>query len=275
MLKPLEHLYLGLAKPSNSEGSSGGSDSGALAALSSEVNNIKKDYISKANKDTQILSGALQVMDQLDITDLEGHSVQIGFTAGTTYLATNNGFDFLADVIFNQAPTTSSTETYEEASLDSLVRKQQVAQAISNVTGNHLDRWCIMGVPESITLTTELQPVYMPATTRFPSLPPASMQPNEDGTGIKFLEAGLIHIKRNVSLGGTNTKNLYYEARINGQTLEPLQAQAVSVSENTMNYSIEFYWQVSAGQELTIWANCLSDTCALNYKGVTTVVEYM
>lgn len=137
------------------------------------------------------------------------------------------------------------------------------------------DRWILNGKPENLTLTTSLQKVVMPATTRFPTTQPASMEMTEDGTGILFKKAGLIHYSRRVSLGGSNTENLYYEMRVNDTQLEPLQTQAVSVSKNTMSYTLDFYWQVTAQQTLSIWANCLEITCALNYKGVTTIIEYI
>lgn len=137
------------------------------------------------------------------------------------------------------------------------------------------DRWILNGKPENLTLTTSLQKVVMPATTRFPTTQPASMEMTADGTGILFKKAGLIHFSRRVSLGGSNTENLYYEMRVNDTQLEPLQTQAVSVSKNTMSYTLDFYWQVTAQQTLSIWANCLENTCALNYKGITTIIEYI
>lgn len=141
--------------------------------------------------------------------------------------------------------------------------------------GSHFDKWVLMGVPDPVNLTTSLQKIPFPVTTRFPSLPPESMELNAEGNGIIFKKPGLVHVKRNVSLGGSNTKNLYYEARINDQTLEPLQAQAVSVSENTMSFSIEFYWQVTMNQEFSIWGNCVSGEIPLNYKGVCMMFEYL
>ena len=147
-------------------------------------------------------------------------------------------------------------------------------QAIVNTLSSK-DRWILNGKPENLTLTTSLQKVVMPATTRFPTTQPASMEMTEDGTGILFKKAGLVHFRRRVSLGGANTENLFYEMRVNDTQLEPLQTQAVSVSKNTMSYTIDFYWQVTAQQTLSIWANCLENTCALNYKGVTTIIEYI
>lgn len=142
-------------------------------------------------------------------------------------------------------------------------------------TGAHFDKWVIMGTPQPVTLDTSLKKIPFPTTTRFPSLPPESMELNQEGNGLIFKKPGLIHVKRNVSLGGSNINNLYYQARINGQTLEPLQSQAVSISENTMSFSIEFYWQVTANQEFSIWGNCLSGEMSLNYKGVCMLFEYL
>lgn len=204
-----------------------------------------------------------------------GEMVQVNFIGSTAQLATNNGLDILADTNFLTTPTIENPSSYDIMLPNGVVTKSQVQGAISDVAGSHFDKWILMGKPENITLTESLQKVSFPMETRFPSIPPASMELNEDGTGIKFLKSGLVHIKRNVSLGGSNTENLYYEARINNQTLEPLQTQAVSISQNTMSFSIEFYWQVSAMQEISIWANCLNNTVPLNYKGVCMMIEYL
>lgn len=247
--------------------------------IQGDVNSLKNNAVTKTG--SQVVDGKTLtntvIKNILDVRGDEaiGEMFQVDFLDGTTQVATNNGMDFLSDVNFVIQPTTESVAKYEDVSLDSLVTKQQVAQAITDVTGTHFEKWVVMGVPDSIELTTSLQKMYMPATTRFPNIPPADIEPNSNGTGIIFKREGLVHIKRNVSLGGSNTENLYYEARINDERLEPLLAQAVSVSENTMNYSIEFYWYVYPNQEFSIWANCLKDTCTLNFKGVTTVIEYL
>ena len=250
-----------------------------VQGLQGDVNSLKQKAVfttGEQSVDGKTLTNTV-IKNLLDVRGDEniGEMFQVSFLNGTTQIATNNGADFLSDVNFVLQPTTESVARYEDVGLDVLVSKQQVAQAISDVTGTHFEKWVIMGTPNPIELTTALKKMYMPATTRFPNLPPADMEPNSDGTGIIFKREGLIHVKRNVSLGGSNTENLYYEARINDETLEPLQAQAVSVSENTMNFSIEFYWYVYPNQEFSIWANCLRNDCTLNYKGVTTVIEYL
>ena len=204
-----------------------------------------------------------------------GQSLDISFIGGTAQLATNNGLDILADTNFLVPTSVENPASYSLAVSNNLMTKQQVAEALSNVTGSHFDKWVIMGAPEAVQLTTSLKKIPFPLTTRFPSIPPESMELNETGDGIIFKKPGLIHVKRNVSLGGSNINNLYYQARINDQTLEPLQTQAVSISENTMSFSIEFYWQVTANQEFSIWGNCLSGEMSLNYKGVCMLFEYL
>lgn len=204
-----------------------------------------------------------------------GEAFDISFVGGTAQLATNNGLDVLSDTNFLVPPSVENPVSYSLAISNNLITKQQVAEALSNVTGSHFDKWVIMGVPGDVQLTTSLKKIPFPITTRFPSIPPESMELNETGDGIIFKKPGLIHVKRNVSLGGSNVRNIYYEARINDQTLEPLQTQAVSVSENTMSFSIEFYWQVTMNQEFSIWGNCVSGEMPLNYRGVCMFFEYL
>lgn len=249
----------------------------ALEEIKADIDTLNTDvadYVSKSYTGTQELKGALEVTDQVDIkSHSDNSSIQFGFVAGGAYMATNNGFTFLNKVHFDKTITTSDTVSYSLATPDSYMRKQQVAQAIADVTGTHFEKWVTMGTPENLTVTSAWTKVYMPATRRFPNLPPEDIQPNEDGTGFIFKKAGLIHIKRNVSLGIQLYRNIKYQARINNQILEPLYPQ--TVDQGTMTYSIEFFWQVTANQELTIWAASQNDDVPLNYLGVTTMVEYL
>lgn len=250
-----------------------------VLGIQGDVNSLKQNAVLVTGEQTvdsktftkSTIKGSIHLIGD----EVAGEEFSIDFLAGTAQIASNNGLDFLSKTNFVQTPTIEGDKNYDELAVDEMVSKKQVAQAIADVAGNHLDKWVIMGVPANVTLTETLQKMYMPATTRFPSLPPASMEPNADGTGIIFKQEGLVHIKRNVSLGGANIGNLYYEARINDVRIDELLAQAVSVSENTMNYSIEFYWYVTANQELSIWANSVDGNVPLNFKGVTTVVEYL
>ncbi len=249
--------------------------------LGDQVHSIQADVNSL--KDTSVTLTGEQTLSNKSFKDslkavgdeTIGETFEVSFLAGTAQLATNNGLDILSETNFLTNPQTEATTDWDSLAPSELPSKSQVAQAISEVTGSHFDKWVAMGAPEALTLTETLQKVYIPATTRFPNIPPATFELTEDGTGITFKKAGLIHLKRNVSLSGANQVNLYYEARINDQQLAPLQTQAVSVSENTMSFSIEFYWQVTANQTISIWANCLTGTAPLNYKGVCTMVEYL
>lgn len=203
-----------------------------------------------------------------------GETFNISFISGTAQLSTNNGLDILSNTNFLTNPTVETDTPYEDALPNEVLSKKQMAQAIANMAV-HLEKLVLMGVPEAIELTTSLAKMPIPSTTILPPEAPEDIELNTEGNGIVFKKEGLVHIKRNVSLGGSNTENIYYEARVDDMRLDNLLAQAVSVSENTMNFSIEFYWYVTAGQEISIWANAVSGTCNLNFKGVTTVAEYL
>lgn len=59
-------------------------------------------------------------------------TLNIGITAGVATIATNNGLDIVAQTKFDTAPTTDDNTTYANALDTSLVRKAQVATAISD-----------------------------------------------------------------------------------------------------------------------------------------------
>lgn len=246
-----------------------------LGDVGDDLTDIRNDAVLKSRTTPQEIKSPLSVKDEFTVGDGEGNAVQFAIVNGVATIVTNNGLDIVSDTNFDTNPTVVGDVDFDLMTNGQVVTKAQVQSVLSDVTGTHFEKWIASGKPEALTLTTTLQKLYIPATTRFPNVPPADIEPTADGKGIRFKKAGIVHIKRNVSLGGSNTENLYYEARINDEQLEPLQMQAVSVSENTMNFSIEFYWQVSANQVFSIWANCLKDDCVLNYKGVTMIVEYM
>lgn len=246
-----------------------------LGDLGDDLTDLRNNAVLTSRTTPQEVKSSFSVKDELNVVDGLGNSFQASIINGIATIATNNGLDIISNTNFDSNPTVVLDKDFDLMTNGQLVSKGQLQSVLSDVTGTHFEKWVAIGKPDDLTLTETLQKLYIPATTRFPNVPPADIQPTEDGKGIVFKKAGLVHIKRNVSLGGSNTENLYYEARINDQRLEPLLMQAVSVSQNTMNYSIEFYWEVSENQEFSIWANCLTDECTLNYKGVTTVIEYL
>lgn len=82
-----------------------------------------------------------------DITDINNNSINtkdltvgtsegtlnLSITAGVATIATNNGLDIVSQTKFDTAPTTDDNTTYANALDTSLVRKAQVATAISDV----------------------------------------------------------------------------------------------------------------------------------------------
>ena len=246
-----------------------------LGDLGDDIVDLRNDIISRTKTTEQTLKSSLNIADELSVKDGSGNELQLSIIGGVATIATNNGLDIISDTNFDTNPTVVGETSFDLMPNGNLVTKGQLQSVLADITGTHFEKWVASGKPDDLTLTESLQKLYIPATIRFPNIPPVDIEPTEDGKGIRFKKAGLIHVKRNVSLGGSNTENLYYEARINDERLEPLLMQAVSVSQNTMNYSIEFYWEVSANQVFSIWANCLTDECTLNYKGVTTVIEYL
>lgn len=75
----------------------------AITDLGDQLQNIQAnldllkilDPILKDDVETQIMSGALEIKKQLDISDDDGHSMQFGFEADASYIATNNTICFI------------------------------------------------------------------------------------------------------------------------------------------------------------------------------------
>lgn len=113
----------------------------AITDLGDQLQNIQAnldllkilDPILKDDVETQIMSGALEIKKQLDISDDDGHSMQFGFEADASYIATNNTLDILSPTNFTTSPNVSEDKSFDLAPLTSLMRKQQIIQYVSSV----------------------------------------------------------------------------------------------------------------------------------------------
>lgn len=98
-----------------------------VEALTQIINGIIGDYVKKSG-DT--MTGALNV-PEITVQTAEG-TFTVSVVAGVVTIATNNGLDFASHVKFDYAPTTDDNTTWANALDTSLVRKAQVAAAISS-----------------------------------------------------------------------------------------------------------------------------------------------
>lgn len=98
-----------------------------VEALTQIINGIIGDYVKKSG-DT--MTGALNV-PEITVQTAEG-TFTVSVVAGVVTIATNNGLDFASHVKFDHAPTTDDNTTWANALDTSLVRKAQVAAAISS-----------------------------------------------------------------------------------------------------------------------------------------------
>lgn len=92
------------------------------------LENIKEDLVARAIENTVNTQN-------LTVGSGEG-TLYIGDVAGTATIATNNGLDIAAQTKFDTAPTTDDSTTYADALEVSLMRKAQVATAISDAVAN-------------------------------------------------------------------------------------------------------------------------------------------
>lgn len=100
-------------------------------ALTAIVNDILTTYLKKTG-DT--MTGALNV-PEFTVSTAEG-TLSISVVAGVPVIASNNGMDIASRVKFDYAPTTDDSTTYANALEVSLMRKAQVATAISQAVAD-------------------------------------------------------------------------------------------------------------------------------------------
>jgi len=103
-------------------------------ALSNTVSGIQSDYVSKTATAAQTIVSSLQ-MPELTVGTAEG-TLNLSITAGVATIATNNGLDIISQTKFDTLPTTDDTTTWANALDANLVRKAQVATAITDAVSN-------------------------------------------------------------------------------------------------------------------------------------------
>ena len=102
-----------------------------VEALTQVINGIIGDYVKKSGDS---MTGGL-TLPELTVRTAEGE-FYVSVVAGVITIATNNGLDFASHVKFDHAPTTDDNTTYADALDTSMVRKAQVATAISDALAN-------------------------------------------------------------------------------------------------------------------------------------------
>lgn len=108
----------------------GGGGSGGISSVAHD------ETLSGAGTDASPLGVAKNLaVEELTVGTDEG-TLNLSITAGTATIATNNGLDIISPTKFDKAPTTDDNTTYANALDVSLMRKAQVATAISDALAN-------------------------------------------------------------------------------------------------------------------------------------------
>lgn len=116
----------------------------------------KKTLDSKVDKAGDIMSGELTV-PELTVAGEEG-ALNVSVIGNTPTIASNNGMDVLAATTFDKATKTNDSTTWDKASSVDLVRKAQVATALTQkqdiATAVNYDNItnCITEIPQDIKL---------------------------------------------------------------------------------------------------------------------------
>ncbi len=106
--------------------------SDALDTLNNQVSHINNDYVSKTETATQELNSPFEIKKQLDISTVDGESIQIGINEDSqAYIGNNVPLNFMNDVGFTKNPTTSSNESFDAIHNIALVSKKQLNEVLT------------------------------------------------------------------------------------------------------------------------------------------------
>ena len=105
-----------------------------ISELQTQITAQATAISNKVDLSGDTMTGGL-TLPELTVETPEG-ALNISVTAGVATIATNNGLDIASQTKFDTAPTTDDSTTWANASGVSLVRKAQVATAISDAVAN-------------------------------------------------------------------------------------------------------------------------------------------
>ncbi|MCM1497226.1 MAG: hypothetical protein NC124_02050 [Clostridium sp.] len=125
-------------------------------SIPSKTSDLENDsgFISSQETETQILSGALEVKNQIDIEGNVGHSFQVSVTDTGTQITSSETLSIYGNVHVNNPVITSDTTSFAEAGSNSFVRKEQIVQAISG-SGGTSDYTSLSNKPSIANITLE------------------------------------------------------------------------------------------------------------------------
>jgi hypothetical protein len=112
----------------------------------------------------------------------------------------------------------------------------------------------------------------MPQTVKIPT-ENADFSLSSDGCGLVCATAGVVHIKKIVTVGTATTSNIYQTLYKNQAAID--NGQIFIHSSGCLSFEADFYSEVAANDELCIMANTTGEEFMINYSGVTVFAEYL
>lgn len=130
------------------------------------------------------------------------------------------------------------------------------------------------GVPtaDPVTVGTDLARTLMPQTVKIPA-ENTDFSLSSDGCGLVCATAGVVHIKKIVTVGTATTSNIYQALYKNQAAID--NGQIFIHSSGSLSFEADFYSEVAANDELCIMANTTGEEFMINYSGVTVFAEYL
>lgn len=130
------------------------------------------------------------------------------------------------------------------------------------------------GVPtaDPVTVGTTLARTLIPQTVKIPTTN-SDFTLSDDSCGIICNKAGVVHIKRIVTVGTATTSNIYQTLYKNQESIS--NGQTFIHSAGCLSLEVDFYTDVVANDELCIMANTTQTEFTINYSEITFFIEYL
>lgn len=129
-----------------------------------------------------------------------------------------------------------------------------------------------MPTADPVTVGADLARTLMPQTVKIPA-ENADFSLSSDGCGLVCAKAGVVHIKKIVTVGTATTSNIYQALYKNQAAID--NGQIFIHSSGCLSFEADFYSEVAANDELCIMANTTGEEFMINYSGVTVFAEYL
>lgn len=288
MIEKGKVILMGTATDGGSGGGSSGGDvasvngkTGAVVLTGADINVSSSDTTTIASALTTIdgnidtMGGTVETLDN-DVEELGTQVAEIQTTVNAIPSTYATKAEIPAAYTLPAATTSALGGVKPDGTTITVTADGTISAAAQpatlSATGHSYQIFSGVPTADPVTVGTDLARTLMPQTVKIPA-ENADFSLSSDGCGLVCATAGVVHIKKIVTVGTATTSNIYQALYKNQAAID--NGQIFIHSSGSLSFEADFYSEVAANDELCIMANTTGEEFMINYSGVTVFAEYL